>query len=181
MTFTEYFGIIVRTHGVDGSVVVGETAGLSPTLQPGDTIGIGFSREHARPRVLEAALLSPERIVLRLRGFSTKEEAEELIDNAVYLASEQAGTKDKERFTIGAVEGCNVFNEDGAALGKITEVMLLPANDVWVLTQPDGQTIPLPVIDDVIKSIDTENRRIVVALIDGLDQVDVNSPEDHDA
>ena len=45
--------------------------------------------------------------------------------------------------------------------------MELPANDVWVM-RTDKAEIPLPVIDDVIKSVDIEKKEIRIELMDGL-------------
>jgi ribosomal 30S subunit maturation factor RimM len=43
----------------------------------------------------------------------------------------------------------------------------MPANDVWVLSTPEGD-IPLPVIDEVILSTEIQKKQVVIRLIDGL-------------
>jgi 16S rRNA processing protein RimM len=57
----------------------------------------------------------------------------------------------------------------------------MPANDVWVVTTPSGKTIPLPVIDSVIVSVNLEQRVIVVRLLDGLETIDDHDASEHDA
>ena len=78
--FTEYLGVIVRTHGLDGAVVLGDTVGLTPSISPGDTVGVGYSREHAQPATVRDFKLVSGRITLWLAGVETKEDAENVID-----------------------------------------------------------------------------------------------------
>jgi 16S rRNA processing protein RimM len=117
---------------------------------------------------------------LRLTGIDTPEKAEALIDHAVYGEPGTVAASD-ERYAIGDLEGCSVVLEDGSHLGTITDVWLMPANDVWIVTQPDGHTIPLPVIDPVILNVDMAQRIITVHLLDGLADINRPSSEESDA
>jgi 16S rRNA processing protein RimM len=57
----------------------------------------------------------------------------------------------------------------------------MPANDVWVVTAPDGSTIPLPVIDDVIKHVDIAQRRVTIDLLPGLRDITRTTADENDA
>lgn len=162
-------------------MVLGETVGLTPNIFEGDSVGLGFSREHAVARSIVDLKLVSGRLIVKLAGVNTMEDATELIDQAIYLTNDQAGTIEDERYSIGDIEGCTVVSPDGATLGSISEVWLLPANDVWVLTREDGHTIPLPVIDSVILNVDIPKKTITAQLLDGLDTVDRNTSEQSDA
>ena len=56
----------------------------------------------------------------------------------------------------------------------------MPANDVWVVTTPDGSTIPMPVIADVVKHVNIEERCITVELLPGLREITSTSGDDSD-
>ena len=84
-----------------------------------------------------------------------------------YLFDEKELLRDNENYYISDLLECMVIDEQGTILGRISDVWIMPANDVWVLTTKDGD-IPLPVIDDVILSTDIEKKQIVIRLIDGL-------------
>lgn len=170
----EYIGVIGRTHGIDGTVVLTDIPGTTVTLSAGTTVFVGFSREHSRPLTVRSFiphLTSPR---ISFTEFLSAETASALIDHAVYVPS-VAVQVTGDRYSIGDIEGCTVYDEDGTELGTVSEVWLLPANDVWVVSRTDGTTIPLPVIDDVIRSVDTAQRRIVVRLLPGL--ADLTSSE----
>lgn len=169
--------MIARTHGIDGTVILSDTVGIRTPLAPGTILGIGFSREFVKEFAVDGWSSDEHRTTLRLRGITTPEQASALIDQAVYARPQDIGLADKDRFSIADIEACTVFDESSAPLGSITDVWLLPANDVWVLTTSTG-TIPLPVIDDVIRSVDVENKRIVVRLLPGLETINESSPDD---
>jgi 16S rRNA processing protein RimM len=70
--------------------------------------------------------------------------------------------------------GLTVVTTDGRTVGRVDDVLVLPAN--WVLsviaTAPDGgdgeQEILIPVIDDVIREVDREGGRVVIEPMPGL-------------
>ena len=47
-------------------------------------------------------------------------------------------------------------------LGKLTDVLRTGSNDVYVVTADDGTETLFAAIPDVVKSVDTEAKRIVV-------------------
>lgn len=52
-------------------------------------------------------------------------------------------------------------------LGELKDVMILPGNDVWLITLPDGE-LPIPVIKDVVKKVNIADKHIEIELIPGL-------------
>lgn len=179
--FSEYIGVIGRTHGLDGTVVLQDTVGISISLPPGAEVGIGFSREFTRACVVRDFHAASREPRLSLKGIDTAEAATALVDQAVYVRADAVQSGTSERYAIGDIEGCSVVTEDGDVLGNITEVWLMPANDVWVVTRPDASTIPLPVIDDVIRAVDLSAKQITVSLLPGLTDLDTTTEDEHDA
>ena len=43
------------------------------------------------------------------------------------------------------------------------------ANDVWIVEKPNKAELLLPVIDDVIKSVDLDKQEVHIEMMDGLD------------
>lgn len=179
--YTEYLGILVRPHGVDGTMMLGDTVGLQAHLQPGSTVAVGYSREFSTVMVVDAYHQSPSQCSIRLRGVSTREDTAALLDQAVYVQAADVGVVEDDRYSIGDIEGCTAVTTNGDVVGTITDVWLMPANDVWVITCADGSTLPLPVIDNTVVSVDTSQRRVVVVIPDGLENVNRTTRDDDDA
>jgi 16S rRNA processing protein RimM len=139
-------------------------------------VGIGFSREFLKPYTVLTLSQTPARIVIRLEGITDREGAQALVDQAVYLDKAEVLVDESNWHNVGDIIDCVVRiapanNEPvtrDAELGTITDVLLLPGNDVWVVTTPEGREVLLPVIDDVIKSVDIANKVVTVHLIPGL-------------
>jgi 16S rRNA processing protein RimM len=109
-----------------------------------------------------------------VKEINSSEAATHLLDNAVFANSSDIGALSIDRFRIGDIEGSSVIDESGNLLGTITDVWILPANDVWVMTTPSKTTIPLPVIDEVILKVDVNTKQITVRLLDGLERIDTH-------
>ena len=52
-------------------------------------------------------------------------------------------------------------------LGQVVELIVTGANDVWVIDGPLGEVL-LPVIDEVVLSVDYESRKATVRALEGL-------------
>ena len=179
-SYSEYIGVVARTHGLDGMVLLMDTIGATSGLSVGSTVAIGYSRDFAKVYTIDAFESSPSRTILRLRECPSADSAMALVEQAVYAQPSDVGLREDDRHRIGDIEGCTVVTSDGTVIGVVTDVWLMPANDVWVVTMPDGRTIPLPVIDDVVLSVDVAARLIVVFLLPGLLDLSTTSAEEQD-
>ena len=57
----------------------------------------------------------------------------------------------------------HVYTDEGKLLGKLDDIFNTGANDIYQVGD-----ILLPAIDEVLKQIDTENKKIIVHIIKGL-------------
>ena len=73
----------------------------------------------------------------------------------------------EQEYLVKEILGLIAITEDGELLGKIVDVYLLPANDVYVVER-GTEEILLPAIEDVIKRVDLDKGTLVVARIEGL-------------
>ena len=143
---------------------------------------MGFTRDFAEPMILADFHQSRNRTVVRFQGVDTPEAAAPFLEKAVYVRATDVGVEETHRHAIGDIEGSEAIDEQGALVGTVTEVWLLPAQDVWVITTPTGSTIPLPVLDHTVLSVDTAAHRITVRIPDGLVDIDKARPgEESDA
>jgi 16S rRNA processing protein RimM len=121
---------------------------------------------------IENARLHKRQILLKLRGVDSIDEAERLRSSLVQIRPEEAAPLSANEFYIHDLLGCEVVTAEGHVLGPLTSVLRGPANDVYVIGQ--GKTeILLPVVRDVVREVNLNQRRIVVTPTEGL------LPEDH--
>ena len=168
-------GTISRTHGTSGAMILTQCPDASIAIQSGTPVLIGFSANFAKPYILTSCESYKQALIIMLKGVNMSD-IDQLKDNGVFI-DEKVLLRDNEQYYISDLLDCTAIDEHGTILGTITDVWIMPANDVWVLTTKDGD-IPLPVIDDVIIATDITKKQIVIRLIDGL--TDLLPGSDHD-
>ena len=91
-----HIGTILRTHGTDGSVFVGEA---SPTLElpVGTTIHIGFSGQFSSPYKIKSLKAANRGLLLLVEGITTPEAASKLREEGVFVEESllDSGKKDE--------------------------------------------------------------------------------------
>ena len=61
-----------------------------------------------------------------------------------------------------------VETDEGEAFGVLKDVMQTGANDVYIVERENSEEVLLPAIKECVKSIDIENKKIIVHIMDGL-------------
>ena len=95
------------------------------------------------------------------------DDAQKLKNHTLYIDREQLGEPD-EGYYICDLIGCSVKTDEGEILGEVIDVFKTGSNDVYVVRTEEGKQILLPVIDEVILSVDVEAELICVHLLEGL-------------
>jgi len=67
--------------------------------------------------------------------------------------------------------GLEVFDEEGHKIGEIADVFNTGANDIYDVKREGHKNLLLPVIDDVVLNVDIENKKVVVRIMEGLDEL----------
>lgn len=60
------------------------------------------------------------------------------------------------------------LQKSGTYIGKVDDIFSTGSNDVYVVKNENGEEKLLPGINEVLKKIDIENKKIIVNLIEGL-------------
>ena len=63
--------------------------------------------------------------------------------------------------------GYEVVNEKEDYIGKLTDVMWLPKNDAYIVNSGKKEYL-IPIIPEIIKSFNHEEKKIIITTMDGL-------------
>jgi 16S rRNA processing protein RimM len=110
-------------------------------------------------------------ILAQLEGIRTKEEAEQLRGKVVLIDPAELPPLEEGEYYWNDILGMRVVTEKGKDVGKVTEILPTGSNDVYVV-QKGGKEFLIPATKDVIMSIDTEARTMVIRPLKGLLQED---------
>lgn len=163
-----YAGTIKKIFGKEGEMILKDIPPHLKNIQPDTPAKIGLSLKFAKTYKIAQWKIYPKGVMLKIEGVANDSQAKEFIESGVFVDASLSKSNYDESYKIGEIVDCKVYEEStGKFLGLICEVWIMPANDIWLLETEDGY-IPLPYIDDVVKSVDKKAKTIKVQLIDGL-------------
>lgn len=166
-----FAGTIIRTKGFDGRIALKDTPTHILSVKQGAACRIGFSKSFTSPYKINTWKKTKKEHVFSLENISSKEEAIKLKENAVFVFYKDIIVEEDESYTIGTLLNCSVYIQStGELIGKVKEVYILPANDVWIIETNNGD-LPIPFIEDVVKNVDIDNARIEIEMIEGLEDI----------
>jgi 16S rRNA processing protein RimM len=160
-------GQIVRSNGIRGEVRLNLLTDHPERLQQLTHVWVGPEENRARQLAVERVRLHRHQAVLKLKSIESRDAADSLKEQFVFIHEQQALPLANGSYFIHEIVGMQVTTDEGRNLGTVEEVWQMPANDVWVVRR-NGEEILLPAIRDVIRSVDRQQRAIVIHALEGL-------------
>ena len=148
-------GKIVNTIGLKGEVKV------YPYID--DFTDIKFVYVNNTRMEIERIRNKKTVVAIKFKEVNSIDEAEQLRNVIIELDDEDAPELEEGKYYIKDLIGFEVITDEGKVLGKLDDIFNTGANDIYQVGK-----ILLPGIDEVIKEIDTENKKITVHIIKGL-------------
>ena len=160
-------GRISGAHGLKGALRFRPDNPNSETLEQVKRVFLerdGASREF---RLTAITPLNATTQRITLEGIADINAAESLKGAVVMVATEDVPAAKPGEFYYYEAIGCEVFLTDGSRLGAIEEIFSNGAHDVWVVRDAEREVL-VPVIEDVVKTMDLPARRVTIDPIPGL-------------
>ncbi len=155
-------GKIVNTHSLRGEVRIFPYCDDADFLCEFDTLYI-----NGEPKDVVSARVHKGQALIKFDGITDINMAEALVGSIVFIDKDDIELEEG-RYFIEDLKGCEVFDIDsGESYGKVTNVIQTGANDVFEVTS-EQKTVLVPKIDDVVKEIDIDKKRIVIKALKGL-------------
>ena len=163
-------GAITKAHGLKGEVVVVSRSDNPDRWASGNTVFLA-----SRELQITASRPHGARILVSFRGVTSRTSAEALRGELTIRPSQLPDLPPGEYWPH-QLDGCEVVTDAERTLGRITDVIPNPANDLWVAVDESGVETLIPALQDVLLEVDLEARRILVRDIPGLTAPDPEAP-----
>jgi len=160
-------GIITKAHGVKGEVVVIPITDEPQQFERLQKISIKSQEGERRDFVIERVKIRPDRIIVKFRDIDNRDHAFVLKGRYVDKAINECKDLPPDEYYIFDLIGLKVKTTNNFLLGEVTDVLSLPANDVYVVNNGSKEYL-IPAIKDVVKKVDLEQECILIELLDGL-------------
>ena len=153
-------GRIVNTHGLRGEVKIEVWADSVEVLCCFRRLFVdGVERKVERGRAQKGFA------IVKLAGIDSIDEAERVKNHVVYVPREDIPLKDGG-FLLTDLVGCRAVDENGGALGTVTDVLSLPGGEVLEIR--GEREILVPLVEEFLLDADVEAGTVTVRLIEGM-------------
>lgn len=161
-------GVIVKTKGFKGEMILVDVPKAVESVVNNIDVKIGYSEQFSKKYHLTQIKRYQKNAVIKLNEISSDDDANKLRERGLFVLKSDINRR-KNTYIDHELAACKVYDfESGELLGEIVDVLELPANDVWMMRMDDDIEVPLPVIDEVIKSVDIDKKEIKITMMDGL-------------
>ena len=140
-------GRVGRPHGLDGAFVVDDASDAPERFAVGAEVIVGGERAEVIERKQAGG-----RLVIRIDRAAPR-------GAVIEVPLEALPPPDEDSYYVFQLVGLDVEEEGGRPLGRVTDVVAAPANDVLEL----DSGLALPLVEDCVREVDLAARRIHVA------------------
>ena len=154
-------GRIGRPHGIRGEVTV-ETRTDEPDerFAPGAVLSVDGP---VHELTVERTHWHSGRLLVTFQGVADRTEAEALRGLLLHVErGEDELPDDPDEYYDSSLVGCEVSRVDGTAVGVVTEVVHLPAQDLLAIRTADDRDVLVPFVSAIVPEVDPAARRIVI-------------------
>ena len=167
MDFLE-IGKIINTHGLRGEVKISVWADSPDAFE---TLEYALAKCGGREKKLtvDGVKYQKNNIIVKFREINSIDEAQAYKNSVLYVPKEALGTLPENVYYIADLIDCDVFSEEGEKIGILYDVFSTGSNDVYDIKRENAKNLLVPIIDGVVKSVDINNKKIVIKIPEGID------------
>jgi 16S rRNA processing protein RimM len=166
-------GVIRRAHGVRGE------ASVEPWTDSPDRFSevrrvtlVSPDEETTRDIAIESARVHGDRILVKFAGVDSPEALREVQNWTIEIPESEARPLEPDEYFLHDLAGFHLIDAEGRDRGEVIEAYAGGGGTLLNVRAADGHEFEVPFAADICTSIDLGARKIVVALPEGLDDLD---------
>ena len=161
---TVVVGRIVKPHGIRGELVVENRSDNPSRWDVGSVLFLG----DGRTVTVAAARPHSGRLLVSFAEVIDHAAAEDYRGQLLMVPESWLPALGPGEWWPSQLVGCRVVTNGGSELGRITDIIPNPANDLWVAVDDEGAETLIPALRDLLVDVDVGGKRIVVREVPGL-------------
>ncbi|WHX27141.1 ribosome maturation factor RimM [Virgibacillus halodenitrificans] len=161
-------GKIVNTHGIRGEIKVVRISDFEERFNKGNTVYVIKENKEPHPVVIKSHRIHKGFDLLVFEGYDSINDVEGFKGASLEITEDQLTELEENEFYYHEIIGCTVFSEENEEIGRIKEILSPGANDVWVVQRAGQKDLLIPYIEEVVKEVDTQEKKVVIKPMEGL-------------
>lgn len=163
-------GKIVNTHGLRGEVKI-VTWTDTPDVFEDIKYVYAVRKNEEISLTVKGIKYQKNNIIVKFAEIESIDEAEKYKNCILKADREMLGELPEGVYYIADLIGCEVYEDNGTMLGKISDVFNTGANDIYAVSAPERKDLLIPVTDETVIDVNIEDKRVTVHLLEGLDEL----------
>lgn len=166
-------GRVMKGHGIKGEVKLYCETDEPRRFGEIDTLYLGRRPVRTQSYEVENVWLQNHAkkgviAVMKFGGVEDRTAADQLRGLQVYAHEEELPELEEGEVFLHDLVGLTVETDAGEHVGKVVDVLRLPAHDAFLVHKKEGGEAIVPDVDEFIVELDLEAERLVIAPIEGL-------------
>lgn len=167
-------GKITKTHALKGEVIIYLDVDFPEDYEDLEAIFLEM-RGQLVPYIIEELQIKGKKSIIKFEDIDTIEEAEKIVNANAFLPLNALPKLKGNQFYYHDVIGYEITDLASAkSLGELKAIYESTGQDLFAVMLDDKEIL-IPIVDDIIKKVDHENKKIDVSLPEGLLDVYLNS------
>jgi 16S rRNA processing protein RimM len=118
-------------------------------------------------RILDVRTPQGYPIVL-FEGYTDRTATDTLRNTLIEIPEEELPVLPEGEYYVHDLEGIEVVTTGGEVIGQLEEVIQTGSNDVYLVRRRGQKDILIPALDDIVREVDLDARRMTVEVVPGL-------------
>jgi 16S rRNA processing protein RimM len=168
-------GIIRKAHGVRGEASIEPWTDSPDRFEELSAVTlVSPDGSQLRAATIESTRAHGERALVKFSAVETPEAVQLLQGWTIEIPEEDARALEDDEYFIHDLIGLHLFDAEGRERGVVADVLEGGGGLLLTVKRPDGKTFELPFAADLCTEIDLSAKRMVVALPEGLDDLNAD-------
>ena len=155
---------VTRTSGLKGEVCLKPLSRYFEKYINNNSFLIGSSIDQSNKVNIEMINGIGKKRKFKFFGFDSLDSAKTIIGKTIFV---QTSLDAKINWISKDILNYEVKNESGNLIGRIIDVIWLPNHDAYIIEKGSDEYI-IPIIPEIIKKVDYNDKSIVIKVMDGL-------------
>ncbi len=176
-----FVGKLTKTHGLKGELAIWLDVDYPEEYEELESILLEIKGELV-PFFVENIQIRANKSIIKFENVDSLDEAKKLVNVDLYLPNDNLPELDDDQFYYHEIIAYRVVDETLGELGIVKEVYTADIQDLIAMTYQNTEIL-IPINDEIVKSVNREEKQLFVSLPSGLLDVylgEENKPDDLD-
>jgi len=162
-----YLGKIVRKHSFKGEVVIKLDTDEPELYQEMESVYVDFGNNLVPFFIEKSSLHKGNQLRVRFEDLNSEADADAILKSDIYLPLTLLPKLSGDQFYFHEIIGFKVVDRNFGEVGIIVKINETAAQPLFEIDR-EGTVILIPMVDEFIKKVDRENKKIEVQTPEGL-------------